>query len=224
MQQRQHILGLAETKAKSRAIRSLGVRTAYEPAELAKGFAVLRLQFTGRSEDPEVEREVSIMIARRALGASAMLYNTPGGERAMLQPREKTPVPRVVDVEPEEENPAEEKPTTAATTEPSKTEESKDEKTATVPSACPKDDPLLICGAKDVENNWPKKLCSKFTITELKSKISACEKKRPEWDPRWAKKNEAELNAMKAWLAFREMDPNQGTLPGTTDAAAEVKY
>lgn len=71
LQARQHILSLAETKAKNRAIRSLGVRTSYAPEEINRGFAVIRLQFTGQSDDPEIEREVSLMIARRALGASA---------------------------------------------------------------------------------------------------------------------------------------------------------
>jgi len=218
LQQRQHILSLAESKAKNRAIRSLGVRTNYQLPELEKGFAVVRLQFTGRSEDPEIEHEVSLMLARRAISSTAMLY---GGEASRSLPpaplAAQKKVPKVVTVEDEQED------------DPG----SDQEKAATEPQAkpvveekrvSPKDDPALICGDQDEDGKWPRKGCSKFTAQELKAKIAAYEKKRPKWDPKWAAKNEADLRAMKAWLAYKEFDPRQDTIPGTGQDSDKVPF
>lgn len=105
MQQRQHILSLAESKAKNRAVRSLGVRTSYTREELERGFAIIRLQFTGRSDDPEIEREVSLMVARRALAASSALYGGRGADRAELPATRDRHVPRLLP--PEEDAPDE---------------------------------------------------------------------------------------------------------------------
>lgn len=71
---RKFLLRHAESKAKNRAIRSLGVRTSYEEAELAKPFVVARLQFTGRSEDPAARAMFRSKIADSFLGASTSLY------------------------------------------------------------------------------------------------------------------------------------------------------
>lgn len=224
LQQRQHILSLAESKAKNRAIRSLGVRTAYEPGELSKGFAIMRLQFTGRSEDPEVEREVSMMIARRALGAASMLYGSPSEAAAALPPSRPSPtVPRVTTIEPDHGDEEEHQPDPGAQEVPAAAEPAG---TAPAPKE-PADDPLLICGKKNSDGTWPKKPCSALSVSELKAKIAAYEKKRPEWDKKWAAKNEAELNTIKSWLAYREMDPRQAELNMNQAAAAdkdEVPY
>ena len=227
IQARQHILSLAESKAKNRAIRSLGVRTAYAAEDLAKGFAVVKLQFTGQSKDPEIEREVSLMIAQRALSSTSLLYNG----KAQLASRS---VPRVITVEAEEaaeeeqnggsdesvENEPEEKPATK----PSTAGEAAAQALAQVvpQRVCPKDDPQLICGDKNDAGTWPKKPCSEFSTGELRAKIAAYEKKRPKWDPKWAAKNEKELSAMKAWLAYKEFDPRQGTIPRTGQESDEV--
>lgn len=222
LQQRQHILSLAESKAKNRAIRSLGVRTAYEPGELSKGFAIMRLQFTGRSADPDVEREVSMMIARRALGASAMLYGPPSESHAALPPsRPSATVPRVTTIEPEQAGEEDHGPDPGAQEAPAETTDA-----AQAPKE-PADDPLVICGRQNEDGSWPKKPCSALTVDELRKKIAAYEKKRPEWDKKWAAKNEAELNSMKSWLAYRELDPRQGNLNMNQAAAAdkdEVPY
>lgn len=74
---RMHILGHAETKAKNRAIRSLGLRTSYTEAELAKPFVVARPVYTGHSEDPEIRKANAARIADSFLGASAALYGPP---------------------------------------------------------------------------------------------------------------------------------------------------
>lgn len=225
LQQRQHILSLAESKAKNRAIRSLGVRTAYEPAELAKGFVVLRLQFTGRSDDPEVEREVSFMIARRALSSSNMLYGAETRRELAPGPLPKA-VPKIAskDEDADEEEDKGQGPDPASAPAPAAKPPAETRPNGKT-SSCPPDDPPLICGDKDDDGKWPRKPCSQFTVPELRAKIAAYEKKQPDWDPKWAAKNEAELKAMKAWLAFKEFDPRQGSLNmGATGKDDKVAY
>jgi hypothetical protein len=221
LQARQHILGLAETKAKNRAIRSLGIRTSYAPADLAKGFAIAKLQFTGHSDDPEIERAVSLMIAQKALSSSTMLY----GQAPQLPQRS---VPRIVQAkacaksdEPDEDEPQD--PAAGNGNGHADTAEKPEAKTqAPVP---PKDNPEIICGPQDKEKKWPKKPCSEFSVADLRFKVAAYEKKRPDWDPKWAAKNEAELSAMKAWLAFKELDPRNGQLDlGPAKKADKVPY
>jgi hypothetical protein len=197
LQARQHILSLAETKAKNRAIRSLGIRTSYAPADLAKGFAIAKLQFTGHSDDPEIEREVSLMIARKALSSGSMLY----GQAPQLPQRA---VPRIVQAEVVKDEPDENERTDPASGN-GNGHATTAEKTEPVPAPVPpKDNPEIICGPQDKEKKWPKKPCSEFSVADLRFKVAAYEKKRPDWDPKWAAKNEAELTAMKAWLAYAE--------------------
>jgi hypothetical protein len=71
---RLHTLSLAESKAKNRAVRSLGVRPAYTRDEVRKPFVCLRATFTGTSSDPELRRAFGLMIAQNALSARAALY------------------------------------------------------------------------------------------------------------------------------------------------------
>lgn len=78
---RLHILSHAETKARLRAIRSLGIRTSYEESELAHPFVVARIQFTGKSEDPELRRMFAEKTADAFLGATSALYA--GAPRAL---------------------------------------------------------------------------------------------------------------------------------------------
>ena len=74
---RLHILGHAESKAKLRAIRSLGLQTSYRPEEFSKPFAVARLMFTGRTADPELRREFARMNADAMIGGTRALYGAP---------------------------------------------------------------------------------------------------------------------------------------------------
>lgn len=74
---RLHILGHAESKAKLRAIRSLGLQTSYKPEELTKPFAVARLMFTGRTNDPELRREFARLNADAMIGGTRALYGAP---------------------------------------------------------------------------------------------------------------------------------------------------
>lgn len=79
---RKFLLRHAESKAKNRAIAGMGVKRAYLQAELKKPFAVARLTFTGRTEDPELRRDFARMNAQAALGGSLALY---GGSQAPRQ-------------------------------------------------------------------------------------------------------------------------------------------
>lgn len=73
-QQRRFILPLAESKAKNRVIRRLGVKSGYTTEELARPFAVARLMWTGRTDDPELRREFARMTAERMNASGAELF------------------------------------------------------------------------------------------------------------------------------------------------------
>lgn len=74
---RKFLLRHAESKAKNRAIRSLGVRTAYTELELRKPFVVAKVQFTGETSDPELKRLFAEKTADAFLGGQAALYGAP---------------------------------------------------------------------------------------------------------------------------------------------------
>lgn len=77
------ILEHAETKAKLRAIRSLGFRSSYTRAELAKPFFAAKLVFTGHSDDPEIRRAFAMRTADSMLGSANLLYGS-----SVSQPRQ----------------------------------------------------------------------------------------------------------------------------------------
>lgn len=64
----------AETKARLRAIRAIGIKTSYAPQELAKPFAVARLMFTGQSSDPMLRMMFAQERARAMLMGKSMMY------------------------------------------------------------------------------------------------------------------------------------------------------
>lgn len=64
----------AETKAMLRAIRSFGIRSSYAEEELRLPFFAARIQFTGRSEDPEIRRLFAEKIANSMLDAEVKLF------------------------------------------------------------------------------------------------------------------------------------------------------
>ena len=73
--ERTHILSACMTKARNRAVRTLGVHTWYTRDELQrKPFVVVRAQFTGQSDDPELRRQFAVMIARNHMRATSALY------------------------------------------------------------------------------------------------------------------------------------------------------
>jgi hypothetical protein len=74
---RKFILRHAESKAKNRAIRSLGVRTAFDAKELEKPFLVAKVQFTGQSDDPELRKVFAEKLADSFTDAGRALYGAP---------------------------------------------------------------------------------------------------------------------------------------------------
>ena len=74
---RLHILSHAESKAKLRALRSLGIKTSFTQEELKLPFAVARLMWTGRTADPELRRMFAEKQADAMIGANAALYGSP---------------------------------------------------------------------------------------------------------------------------------------------------
>lgn len=72
---REHILSMAESKAKNRAIRqALCIKQKYSPEELQRPFVVPKIVFTGETDDPAVRRLVQEKIIERALGSAKALY------------------------------------------------------------------------------------------------------------------------------------------------------
>lgn len=71
---RLHILAHAESKAKLRATRSIGIRSSYTRDELARPFVVAKLMFTGQSDDPEIRRMFASKRADAMLGGGRALY------------------------------------------------------------------------------------------------------------------------------------------------------
>jgi hypothetical protein len=74
---RKFILRHAESKAMNRVVRRLGIRSKYTLEELQRPFIVMRLMFTGQTDDPELKRMFAAKIAETFLGAAATLYRTP---------------------------------------------------------------------------------------------------------------------------------------------------
>ncbi len=104
---RLHILSHAQTKAQLRAIRSMGVQSSYTGDELGKPFVVAKLIFTGQSDDPELRRQFSGLVASRYLGARTALFGAPG--QPQLPPRaERHAPPEVgnVPLEPDDATPS----------------------------------------------------------------------------------------------------------------------
>jgi len=83
---RLHVLSHAETKARLRAVRTLGIRTSYSTDELKKPFVVAKLAWTGRTNDPMLRREFALAQQRAMLGANAALYGqAPNAPAALPQ-------------------------------------------------------------------------------------------------------------------------------------------
>src|SRR5690606_30110650 len=90
---RLHILAHAESKAKNRAIRSLGLKPAYTRADLEKPFVVAKLMWTGQSDNPELAMRFAEMTAARMLGGSRALFGQATAPAANALPAAKAPPP-----------------------------------------------------------------------------------------------------------------------------------
>lgn len=80
---RLHILGHAVSKARLRAIRSLGIRTSYSAEELQKPFVIAKFVWTGQTDDPELRRAFALKQADAMIGGTRALY---GGAPALPPP------------------------------------------------------------------------------------------------------------------------------------------
>lgn len=93
------ILRHAETKARLRAIASIGVKRSYTPEELRRPFAVASLTWTGQTDDPELRREMALRVQESMLGASAALYGPPRQPRQLGPARHPAPPVGVTEAE-----------------------------------------------------------------------------------------------------------------------------
>lgn len=93
---RLHMVQMAETKAKNRVIRSLGVKQKYRADELQKPFAVLALVLTGASSDPQMERLAKERMLDAALQTSREIYGADAPGQRQLRAPEETPAPAEV--------------------------------------------------------------------------------------------------------------------------------
>lgn len=71
---RSHIASHCVTKARLRAIRTLGVRTSYFPAELAKMFAVAKIAWNNDTDRPDAFMAGYVLTAQAFLGSAVGLY------------------------------------------------------------------------------------------------------------------------------------------------------
>lgn len=77
-QLRIHIMSHAETKAKLRATRDIGVHSGYSADELQKPFVCARIMWTGKSDNPELSRMFAEKTADAFLAGTHTLYG--GGQ------------------------------------------------------------------------------------------------------------------------------------------------
>lgn len=73
-QLRIHILSHAETKAKLRAVRDIGVHSGYTADELQQPFVCARIMWTGKSDNPELARMFAEKTADAFLAGTHTLY------------------------------------------------------------------------------------------------------------------------------------------------------
>lgn len=79
------LLRHAETKAKLRAISDMGLKRSYTAAELSKPFAVARIMWTGKTDDPVLKQEAFRMQHAAMTGATGQLYGHPPAGGALPQ-------------------------------------------------------------------------------------------------------------------------------------------
>lgn len=95
-QMRSFILEHASTKARLRAIRSLGIKTSYEPIELAKPFVAVRLSFTGNFQDPDARAHYQRRLTDSFMDDTSAAF----GGRALPAPGSGTPATALPDSTP----------------------------------------------------------------------------------------------------------------------------
>ena len=76
-QQRRCAYEMAESKAMNRVIRTLGVQTSYSPSELEKPFCVVKLAWTGQTDDVELRRMLAAKAFDAFHGGTQAMYSQP---------------------------------------------------------------------------------------------------------------------------------------------------
>ncbi|HEV7717183.1 MAG TPA: hypothetical protein VGO53_16415 [Steroidobacteraceae bacterium] len=96
---RKFILRHAESKAMNRVIRRLGVRSKYSRADLQKPFVIVKIMFTGVTDDPALKMMFAGKTADAFLGSRQALYGggqprhmTPGPTHHQLPPHDPPPI------------------------------------------------------------------------------------------------------------------------------------
>src|SRR5690606_16446462 len=90
---RKFLLRHAESKAQNRAIaKAAGIKRSYKAAELDKPFAVLRMVWTGESDDPETKRIFAAKTADAMLGGARALYGQREPVRQLTEGHAPPPV------------------------------------------------------------------------------------------------------------------------------------
>lgn len=108
-QMRRFIMEHAETKARLRAVRSIGVATGYTKQDLQKPFVIAQLMLTGKVHgNPELETALALRIADAALAGSSALYGAPAAQAqhaAPMLPRSAPPPVGAVPVDDDDDLP-----------------------------------------------------------------------------------------------------------------------
>lgn len=98
---RTYVWELAESYAKNRVIRkALGVRSYTEDEVRHKPFVVAVLTFTGEDSDPEVSRQVKLMIAQNEIQGTNRLYGPPSEVKTLPGPSGRPIPPEVLEPRP----------------------------------------------------------------------------------------------------------------------------
>lgn len=86
-QMRRFIMEHAETKARLRAVRSIGVATGYTKQDLQKPFVIAQLMLTGKVPgNPELETALALRLADAALAGASALYGAPAAHAQHVAP------------------------------------------------------------------------------------------------------------------------------------------
>lgn len=196
MQARQHALSNAESKSFNRLVRkAFGIRANYSRQDIAKGFAVVHLQFTGHHSNPAIEMMAAEKIVDRALGSASMLY---GGHqsRPALMPAPRGPVPRLEapkEKEPEGDSDGDYDPETGEVInhEPAK--------------AAPEPPPdAEVLGAKQADGKWTMVKASSLSLDAIIEKIERSQNALAANKVKNPDEAKRQIVVLQAWKAWRE--------------------
>jgi len=220
---RLHILAHAESKAKNRVIRSLGLKPSFQKEELKKPFVVAKLMWTGQSDDPALRARFAEMTAATFLGGRNALYGAQAAPATPALPAAHAPPPvaaavgggdtfddyepHVIDEQPQRQ-PAQQLPPAPASQQQAPPPQQ--QQAAPPPQAAPQQAPpqqaapssgLVIPGGR--EKDKPLTEASESTLKYWLGRIGSS-LDRNETDERFIERDRNLVNAMQAELASRD--------------------